>query len=216
MSIFSEVGAWALSSDENLPAPQRRDMVLSVGLKVQNLIVTSGFAATVDTPVGRAMQARLTAGVVYQQGWADMVEVSAPPAWWEVLGRWCRAQVDQNRIGTASHKVAAVRQFAHLGLRIDRELTRLEAHPAYHGQAIAGVEPLVLPAYRVAQPNVPADSWPIAPTPTRALRLCDWAAGDMEAGEMQPYVAQVRGQWMTMWLWSAEASPGPDEPGGAG
>jgi hypothetical protein len=176
----------------------RQDMVVRLGATVRARIVDSGFASEIDSPLAMEMHVRLNNPARrYRQGFADMAEIAASPAAWEVLGRWCRAQRVQ---GTNR---AEARAFARLGLRIGREIDRLSAHPAYHAQAVMGVEPMVLPAYRVAVARRDPADWPIGPTPTVAIRLANWAAGDIETGEMRPWVGKAKGRVVTFWLWSS-------------
>lgn len=144
------------------------------------------------------------------RGIATMLTVAAPPPAWGMLSRWAKARANRIRAGSTEGARVEARAMARLAVRVNRELDRLAAHPAYHGVAVVGVEPLILPAYRVRivgehVPGMKGESYvdfgPPAPTPDLAVKLADWSPGEVLIGEMLPFAFEVNGSDMTMWIW---------------
>lgn len=172
------------------------DLVMDLGESVRDRVLHSSFAADTDSALATMMHSRLAMPEKrWTQGWAPMARVAAPPAAWEVLARWImRSQ--RVRPGDSATSRNQARSLVRLASRVQTEITRLSHHPAYKGEAVSGLEPMVLPAYRT-----PKGCWP---TPMTALRA-DPSAGadDLELGVLEPWCFTVRNREWQCWIWRA-------------
>lgn len=167
-----------------------RKMTLHVGRQVTHDVVSSTFDQ-MDSPWAVQMQsALLLPERSFVKGWATMHEVSASPVAWEVLARWCRAQLRDARYGDAQHERTRLRRLMNLARKIDRELDRLANHPAYHHHYVMGLDPVILPVYQV-------DDGPLAPTPARALK--GGGKGTVRAGVLLPERVSAELGVVTRW-----------------
>ena len=125
----------------------------------------------------------------FTHGWASMAEVSAHPIAWEVLARWCRGKVRAARYNEPQATKQQNRRYAYLARKIDRELDRLCAHPAYQGKPVKGIDPVVLPLYQLG-------AGPMAPTPGRAGR---GGEAPMRVGLLLPHRVASTSGTLTRW-----------------
>jgi hypothetical protein len=165
--------------DKNLSVVGRL-MVMAVGERVRREITASDFDQT-DSAWAVEMQSALLLPIAHEnRGWADLALVQAHPVAWEVLARWCRAQVRKVRFGDSDRRMGQVRRFGHLARRIDTELDRLANHPAFSEGLVVGEFPIIVAFYQIG-------SGPMAPTPGRAMRLAGSKNGPVRSGLLYPY-----------------------------
>ena len=168
-----------------------RMMALNIGHAVRRDVIESDFDQT-DSPWALEMQhALLYPTRTFTKGWASMAEVSAHPVAWEILARWCRGRVTKARYNEPQATKQQNRRYAYLARKVDHELDRLCAHPAYHDKAVKGVDPVVLPLYQLG-------AGAMAPTPSRAMRSAK-GEGPMRVGLLLPHRVQATAGTLTRW-----------------
>lgn len=170
-----------------------RKMVMLVGDGVRRDITLSDFDH-IESPWALDMQsALLSPDRIIQRGFSTLAVVTAHPISWEVLERWCRAQVQRARYGESQHARSRIRRFANLAVKIGRELDRLDAHPAYSGLTAKGVDPSVLPFYQYGSARM-------APTPGRAQAHATGGSNPpLRHGLLLPHRVKTTGGVVTRW-----------------
>lgn len=185
---------------DGMPEAERRLMRMRIGAGVARRL---GEGLMIDSSPAGSLASRLAhPSSVVTHGWATMVEVDAEPWEWEVLARWLKRNGVVRPSDSATLRNRA-RGFVNLARRIDVELDRLARAPGYRSMMVAGVHPILLPAFRCGERY--------APTPGRI------GCEEPEAGEMVPYTVRVRNRTFTGWTFlPSDGRPGTVEGGGAG
>lgn len=187
---------------EGMPEAERRLMCMRIGAGVARR-VGEGLLSD-SSPAGKVASRLAHPSSVVTHGWATMVEVEADPWEWEVLAKWLKAHGVVRPSDPATLRNRA-RGFSNLARRVDTELDRLARHPGYRGVAVAGVHPILLPAFRCEERY--------APTPER-LRC---GAVDPDVGEMVPVTMKVRSRTFTTWTFlPSDHGAGTLDGGGPG
>jgi hypothetical protein len=173
-------------------------MVISMGQDVARTLLASGYAGSGDIAL------ELHAAVAeprrrYRQGWARMIEVEAAPDAWEHCAKWIEVEC------ASPHGVRVVERNADIRLKslarkIDKEIGRLCAHPAYAELAVKGHDSTVLPAYRLRLYGDDVAYGPPQPTRHQAMKAAGFSKGRLEAGQMTPEVVNIRGTVFTYWI----------------
>lgn len=203
--LFNE----AILAEATLPA-ERRLMRIAIGRATVQSVIDANMVGEVDSPLGlEAHLALREPEAERHRGIAIMLTIAMSPPAWGVLSRWARGRSQRIRQHITEGERSEDRRLARLAWRVGAELERLAAHPAYHASAVMGIDPTILPAYRVVNDDYVG---PTAPTPDLAVKLADYAEGEVEVGEMLPFgLDDGGGRGRTVWLFRSPApTPHPE------
>jgi transposase InsO family protein len=187
-----------------------RLMEITLGPAIIERVLNANMVGEASSPLATEMHVALHHPIrERRQGFARLCTVAASPPAWGVLARWAKGRSMRVRAGQSQAERTEAREMAKLALRVTSQLDRLSAHPGYHGQAVPGLEPLTLPAYRVRYFEGEVTFGPPAPTPDLAVKAANWGSGDIEVGEMVPHAVEMTGRTYTCWIWAQLPAPTP-------